>query len=125
MSQPSTRSAEPTDGEWERVPTIQAMHDGAVLRTWGVQVGANGEWVGKAHLIGPTTENQAQAHANAGLFAASKLMAELLTEATQAWSSQLDGPEDEGCSISGADLMDWFARWRLQARAALDAAGVP
>ncbi len=125
MSQPGTRSAEPTDGEWKWVPTIQTMHDGAVLRTWGVQVGANGEWVGKAHPIAPTTENQAEAHANAGLFAASKQMAELLSEATQAWSSQFDGPENEDCSISGADLMDWFARWRLRARAALDAAGVP
>ena len=125
MSRPGIRSAEPTDGEWMWVPTIQTMHDGTVLRTWGVQVGATGQWVGNAHPIGPTTENQAEAHANGGLFAASKLMAVLLTEATQAWSNQFDGPEEEDCSISGADLMDWFAQWRLRARAALEAAGVP
>ncbi|MDQ2802768.1 MAG: hypothetical protein M3Y41_08810 [Pseudomonadota bacterium] len=101
------------------------MHDGTVLKTWGVQVGASGQWVGKVHPIGPTGKNQAEAHANGGLFAASKLMAELLTEATQAWSSQFDGPEDEDRSVSGADLVDWFAQWRLRARTALDAAGVP
>lgn len=119
------RSAEPTRGDWERVPTTQTMHDGTALRTWGVQVSATGQWVGKVHPIGTTTEHQAEAYANAGLFAASRLMAALLTEATQAWVSQFDGPADQDCSISGADLMDWFAQWRLRARAALEHAGIP
>ncbi len=120
-----SRPGNPTAGNWKLVPTIQTMHDGSILRTWGVQVQGTEQWVGRAHPIGPTPENQAEAQANAALFAASKLMAEMLIEATEAWSEQFDGPEDEDCSISGADLLDWFAQWRLRARKALDAAAIP
>ena len=52
-------------------------------------------------------------------------MSELLPEATQAWSEQFDGPDDRDLSVSGTDLVDWFAQWRLRARQALDAAGMP
>ena len=34
------------DSQWVLVPTIQTMHDGSELRTWGVQ--ANGVWIGRA-----------------------------------------------------------------------------
>lgn len=125
MSRPGIRSAEPTAGEWHWVPTQMTMHGGEVVKTWGVQVGATGQWVGRVHPIGVEPALQAEAHANAGLFAASKAMSELLREATQAWSEQFDGPEDRDQSISGADLMDFFAQWRLRALATLDAAGVP
>ncbi len=107
------------------MPTQQTMHDGTVVATWGVQVADTSQWIGKVHPIGEGATHCAEAHANAGLFAASKMMAELLDEATKAWVEQFDGPEDQDCSISGADLMDWFAQWRLRARQALDAAGVP
>jgi hypothetical protein len=117
--------ADPTPGSWIRLATFQTMDDGLVLPTWGVQVGATGQWVGKVHPVGHNPECKAEAHANAGLFAASKSMAALLTVAVEAWAGQFDGPEDEDLSISGADLIDWFAEWRLSARAALHEAGVP
>jgi len=101
------------------------MHDGTVLPTWGVMVAATLQWVGRVHPIGEAPEHQAEAQANAMLFAASKTMSELLDEATKAWAEQFDGPEDQDCSVSGADLMDWFAQWRVRARLALDVAGLP
>jgi len=123
VSRPAIRSAEPTGGDWEWSPTTQTMHDGTVLPTWGVRVAETGQWVGKAHAIGPSPAEQAEAHANGGLFAASKTMSELLVEATQAWA---EGKQfDEDSEISGADLLQWFAQWRPRARQALDAAGVP
>ena len=125
MSRPGTRSAPPTAGSWRWVPTQMTMHDRTVMKTWGVQVTDTGQWVGRVHPIGPEPEHQAEAHANAGLFAASKAMANLLEEATQAWAEQFDGPEDKDLSVSGADLTEWFAQWRLRARETLDAAGVP
>lgn len=125
MSRAGIRSAEPTAEEWHWVPTHMTMHDGSMVKTWGVQVGATGQWVDRVHPIGPKPVLQAEAHANAGLFAASKAMSELLLEATQAWSEQFDGPDDRDLSVSGADLVDWFAQWRLRARQALDAAGIP
>ena len=125
MSRAGVRSAEPTAGEWRWVPTHMTMHDGSMVRTWGVQVGATGQWVGRVHPIGSEPTMQAEAHANARLFAASKAMSELLLEATRAWSEQFDGPDDRDLSVSGADLVDFFPQWRLRARAALDAAGVP
>jgi hypothetical protein len=124
MSLSGIRSAEPISDNWERVPTTQTMHDGTVLKTWGVKITATGQWIGKAHPVGPNIENQAEAAANAALFAASKLMAALLIEATQAWASQFDHPADHDCSISGADLMEWFAQWRMRARAALEHANI-
>ena len=60
------------------------MHDGSVLPTWGVRVAQTGQGVGKAHAIGPSLAEQAEAHANGGLFAASNAMSELLAEATNA-----------------------------------------
>ena len=125
MSRPGIRSAEPTAGQWRWVATRMTMHGGKVVSTWGVQVSATGQWVGRVHPIGSEPEHQAEAHANAGLFAASKAMSELLLDATQVWAEQFDGPDDRDLSVSGADLMEWFAQWRLLARKALDAAGVP
>jgi hypothetical protein len=120
-----TRVVGPTAGEWKCTATVQTLHDESVLPTWGVLVSDTLQWIGKAHAIGPDPEQHAEAHANAGLFAASKAMATLLEEATLAWARQFDGVGDEDCEISGADLLDWFAQWRLRARQALDAAGVP
>ena len=45
---PASTHADPAallDGEWVLVPATQTMHDGTVLRTYGVQ--ANGIWVGR------------------------------------------------------------------------------
>ena len=75
------------------------MHDGTVVRTWGVQVAETGQWVGRVHPIGPDAPHEREAQANAALFAASRLMAEVLLEATQAWSEQFDGTGNENCSI--------------------------
>ncbi len=121
MIRRAIRSAGPTGGEWRWSATTQATHDGTVLPTWGVRVAETGQWVGKAHAIGSSPAKQAEAHANDGLFAASKTMSELLVEAMQAWTGQFD----DDSAISGADLLQWFVEWRLRARLALDAAGVP
>ncbi|MDB5402128.1 MAG: hypothetical protein JWQ55_4146 [Rhodopila sp.] len=94
MTGPGTQSANPTSGEWTCVPTQQAMHDGTILKTWGVQVAGTGQWIGKAHPIGASPENQTEACANGRLFGASKTMAAVLIEATQAWADQLDAPAD-------------------------------
>ena len=109
----------PTDGEWTLTATTQTMHDGTVLQTWGVMVQDTQQWIGKAHPLGETIEQRAEAHANATLFAASKQMATLLNDAAQAWAAQFDGAQDQDLSISGADLMDWFAQWRLRVRQVL------
>lgn len=105
-------------GAWTLAATTQAMHDGTVLRTWGVQAG--GVWVGRAHPIGPNPAEQALARRHAALFAASKQMAELLGQALCDWPG-FDGDED----MSGADLVDWFAQWRVRVRSALTQASVP
>lgn len=111
------------DGRWVRVPTTQRMHDGSVLSTWGVQV--NGIWIGRAHPIGPSPAERALARHHAGLFAASRDMAVVLQEALEAWSEQFDGEPDRDLRIDPSDLLDWFAAWRLRARAALGKAGAP
>ena len=87
------------DGQWALVPTTQAMHDGTTLRTWGVQAG--GLWIGRAHPIGPNPVEQALARRHAALFAASKGMAELLSQTLRDWP-QFDGDDE----VSGADLVD-------------------
>ena len=115
--------ARPTGGVWVRVPARQTMHDGQMLPTWGVQVAATGRWVGRAHPIGPSPEALAEAGANAALFAASKAMAGALREAVTAWEEQFDVPEGGEAGISGADLLEWFARWRVRAGRALAQAG--
>lgn len=115
--------ARPTGGVWVRVPARQTMHDDQVLPTWGVQAAASGRWVGRAHPIGPTPEDLAEAGANAALFAASKAMAGVLHEAMTAWEEQFDAPGGEEASISGAELLEWFAQWRVRAGRALAQAG--
>jgi hypothetical protein len=57
----------------------------------------------------------------ARLLALSPVMQALLAEALGAWSEQFDGPEDHDLSISGADLVEWFAEWRLRVRDQLSA----
>ena len=106
------------DNPWTLAATVQTMHDGTVLRAWGVQAG--GLWIGRAHPIGPNPVEQALARRHAALFAASKQMAELLSQAVCDWPG-FDGDED----VSGADLVDWFAQWRLRVRSALARVDVP
>jgi hypothetical protein len=120
----ATAAVQPTGGVWVRVPAWQTMHGGQVLPTWGVQVAATGRWVGRAHPIGPSPEEQAEAGVNAALFAASKAMAQVLREAMTAWEEQFEAPDGEQASISGADLLAWFALWRVRVQRALAQAGV-
>jgi hypothetical protein len=114
-----------TRGQWRRVSTTQTMHDGTLLLTWGVQVSDTQQWVGKAHALGDTLEDKAESFANAGLFASSKEMAVLLHEATQVWADQFDDTGPDSPEISGADLLDWFAQWRLRAKKLLEVAVTP
>ena len=51
----------------------------------------------------------------------SPAMRSLLAEALGAWSEQFDGPDDRDLSVSGADLVEWFAEWRLRVRTELAA----
>ena len=60
-----------------------------------------------------------EAEAVARLLSAAPAMAAVLQEALGAWSPQFDGDPQRDVSVSGADLMDWFAQWRLRARNAL------
>lgn len=120
---PGTGMTQPTGGTWVRVPAQQTMHDGQVLPTWGVQVAATGRWVGRAHPIGPSPAEQAEAGANAALFAASKTMAGVLHEAIEAWEERFDASDGEAASVSGADLVAWFTLWRARAQRALAQAG--
>ena len=39
-------------------------------------------------------------------------------------AGQFDGLADQDLSVSGADLVDWFSQWRLEARTALSEIGV-
>lgn len=107
------------DGPWTLVPTKQAMHDGSVLRTYGVQ--ANGLWIGRAHPLGPDPAEQALARRHAALFTASKTMAELLQEALTAFAQEFDADAD----VPGADLVEWFVQWRERAKVALGRVGEP
>ena len=102
-------AARPTGGTWVRVPARQMMHDGQVWPTWGVQVAATGQWVGRCHPIGRTPEVLTEAGA--------------LREAVTAWEEQFEAADGEAASISGADLLAWFAQWRLRAQRALAQAG--
>ncbi len=43
------------------------------------------------------------------------IMRKLLVEATSAWTEQFDGDAE----VPAADLVEWFASWRVVARAAL------
>jgi len=43
----------------------------------------------------------------------------VLQEATQSWAEQFDGEDETDLRVSGADLLDWFAQWRVKAKAAL------
>lgn len=43
-----------------------------------------------------------------------------LREGVAYQAEQFDGPADEDLSVSGADLVDWFSSWRLEARATLE-----
>jgi hypothetical protein len=47
---------------------------------------------------------------------------DLLFEATHAWADAFDAPDSVDGYVSGADLIDWFAQWRLKAKAALQSA---
>jgi hypothetical protein len=114
-----------TPGLWRRVSTTQTMHDGTLLLTWGVQISTTRQWVGKAHAVGPSLDEKAESYANAGLFAASKEMAVLLKEAADVWSAQFDETDPDSLEIPGADLLEWFAQWRLRAKQLLDVAITP
>lgn len=119
---PASTHADPAallDGEWVLVPATQTMHDGTVLRTYGVQAG--GIWVGRAHPIGPNPVEQALARRHAALFAASKGMAAVLQEALEAFGDEFD----LDMPVDAAGLVAWFAAWRVRARAALGKAGAP
>ena len=99
---PAVAPVDPADRferEWVLVPAAQTMHDGTVLKTWGVQAG--GIWVGRSHPIGPDPEHRAMARRHAALFAASKDMAAVLQEALAAFRSEFEADEP----VSGADLV--------------------
>jgi len=52
----------------------------------------------------------------ASLLGAAGVIRELLNEATDAWAAQFDA----GAPVSGADLLEWFALWRVAAQDALE-----
>ena len=119
---PAVAPVDPADRferEWVLVPAAQTMHDGTVLKTWGVQAG--GIWVGRVHPIGPNPVEQALARRHAALFAASKDMAAVLQEAVTFCADLFD----EDAEVDGRNLVQWFTGWRERAKAALGKAGAP
>ena len=119
---PAVATVDPADRferKWVLVPAAQTMHDGTVLKTWGVQAG--GIWVGRVHPIGPNPVEQALARRHAALFAASKGMAAVLQEALEAFGDEFD----LDMPVDAAELVAWLAAWRVRARAALGKAGAP
>ena len=60
----------------------------------------------------------------ARLLSLSPTMLTLLREALGAWAMQFDGPNgasDADLHVSGADLLEWFAGWRMRVRQELRA----
>ncbi len=59
-----------------------------------------------------------EAEQYAQLFACAPLMLGLLREALAVWSEQFDALDDsdDDTSVSGGDLLDWFAGWRSRVR---------
>lgn len=55
----------------------------------------------------------------ASLLGAAGIMRELLSEAAEIWAEQFDGDTQ----VSGADLVEWFALWRVAAKEALSSIG--
>jgi hypothetical protein len=84
---------------------------------FGVIRRQNGPAVEIAFVHDGTPEGVHQAEAIARLITVTPQLRDLLSEAIHVWAAAFDAPPDvEGC-VSGADLVDWFARWRLKAKA--------
>ncbi len=65
-----------------------------------------------------------EAEQYAQLLGLSPVMLTLLQEALGAWAEQFDAPDDapdEDHYVSGSDLVEWFADWRLRVREGLAA----
>ena len=66
-----------------------------------------------------------EAERHARLLARSPTMLRLLLEALAIFAEAFDAPDDEGCDISGADLIDLFAHWRHSVKVQLSAPITP
>jgi hypothetical protein len=64
-----------------------------------------------------TPEGVRQAEAIARLITVTPPLHDLLSEAIHVWAAAFDAPPDVEGYVSGADLVDWFAQWRLKAKA--------
>ena len=65
-----------------------------------------------------------EAEEYARLLSLSPIMLTLLREALGAWAMQFDGPNgasDADLYVSGADLLEWLAGWRMRVRQKLRA----
>lgn len=60
--------------------------------------------------------------ANGRLIVAAPSMAMTLAIAVNDWRDAIDAPDDEDGEINGGDMVDWYCRWQVLARAALDLA---
>lgn len=72
-----------------------------------------------------TREGVHQAEAIARLITATPQLRDLLSEAIHVWAAEFDAPSDVEGYVSGADLIDWFAQWRLKAKAVHAALNLP
>ena len=66
-----------------------------------------------------TRKGLRQAETIARLIINALQLRDLLFEATYVWADLFDAPPDVDGHVSGADLVEWFAQWRLKAKAAL------
>jgi len=68
-----------------------------------------------------TPEGVDRAEAIARLITTTPQLRDLLSEAIHVWAAAFDAPPDVGGCVSGGDLIDWFAQWRLRAKAVHEA----
>jgi hypothetical protein len=72
-----------------------------------------------------TREGVHQAESIARLITATPQLRDLLPDAIHVWAAEFDAPPDVEGYVSGADLIDWFAQWRLKATAVHAALNLP
>lgn len=66
-----------------------------------------------------TTEGVIEAEGLYFAIAALPALQAILTTAIGAWAGQFDEEADGDSEVPGAELVEWFAQWRLQAKEAL------
>lgn len=108
-----------TPGRWIAIPSQMTMHGGTRLPTMAIVTtgpDTTEQFVGRAHPMDGTPDDQPVVRMNARLFAASKAMASLLLQAIDYEEEAFRLDED----VNGGDLVEWFAEWRREVLGVLE-----